>query len=120
MVDNADDLSWSISDIIPYGRAGSVVVTSQDSQSSRLLGGRSETVKVEVMTKEEAISLFRTTLFNHGTGENTTLTLHSQQVVDRLDRLPLAIDLAGARISADVEDGEDVEDAVRQYLADFD
>ena len=42
VVDNADDLSCNVSALVPKGKAGTVIVTSQDAQASRLLGGRTE------------------------------------------------------------------------------
>ena len=30
VVDNADDLTWDLSGIVPKGKAGTVIVTSQD------------------------------------------------------------------------------------------
>ena len=55
VIDNADDLSWDVSNIIPRGKAGTVMVTSQDARASRLLGGRTPTVKVDAMHPEEAV-----------------------------------------------------------------
>ena len=119
IVDNADDLSWDVSSIIPQGRAGSVIVTSQDSQASRLLGGKSDAVKVDVMETEEAVSLLLSNV-DGGSAEvsDETATLVTG-VVDLLDKLPLAIELAGARIKVEVDDGEDTVVAMRRYVADF-
>jgi hypothetical protein len=36
---NADDPSW-VSSIVPKGKAGTVILTSQDVRASRLLGGQ--------------------------------------------------------------------------------
>ena len=57
VVDNADDLSWDVSGIVPKGKAGTVIVTSQDAQATRLLGGRTPAVKVDAMEPEEAVRL---------------------------------------------------------------
>jgi hypothetical protein len=57
VLDNADDRSWAISSIVPRGKAGTVLVTSQDREASRLLGGRILTVKVDAMQPEEAVRL---------------------------------------------------------------
>lgn len=37
VVNNANDFLWEVSNIIPYGRAGSVVFISEYRQASRLL-----------------------------------------------------------------------------------
>lgn len=60
VVNNVDDLSWDVAGIVPVGKAGSVIVTSQDRQAPRLLGGKSESVAVDVMEAEEAESLLLT------------------------------------------------------------
>ncbi|KAK3614148.1 hypothetical protein LTR56_027445 [Elasticomyces elasticus] len=57
VVDNADQLDWGVQRIVPSGEAGSVIVTSQDTHASQLLGLRSEVVKVEEMNPDEACSL---------------------------------------------------------------
>jgi hypothetical protein len=57
ILDNADQVSWE-SSIVPQGRAGTVIVTSQDDRASRkLLGGHTPTVEVDAMTSEEAVCL---------------------------------------------------------------
>nr|POE53442.1 nephrocystin-3 [Quercus suber] len=120
VVDNVDDLSWNVSSIIPHGRAGSVIVTSQDSQASRLLGGKSEIVRAEIMTIKEAVTLLRDTIGEfEEADESSDCAMLLEQIVSDLDGLPLAIDLAGARINAEVIDGEAVEDAMRRYIVDF-
>jgi tetratricopeptide (TPR) repeat protein len=42
-----------------------------------------------------------------------------EEITECLDRLALAIDLAGARIQVDVENGDDLATALRQYLTDY-
>ena len=119
VVDNADDLSWDISRVIPAGRAGSVIVTSQDSQASRLLGGIGDNVKVDVMEEDEAIDMLQSAVADDLRKDWGDVQTLAKQVVQLLDRLPLAIDLAGARIRAEVQDGQDVKAAICQYLTDF-
>ena len=119
VLDNADDPSW-VSSIVPKGKAGTVVVTSQDARASRLLGGRTARVNVDAMEPGEAVSVmmkhFDDLMYQDEDGECKELI---KEVAEMLDRLALAMDLAGARISANVEDGDDLRAALRQYLADY-
>jgi tetratricopeptide (TPR) repeat protein len=118
VVDNADDLSWDVSSIIPRGKAGTVLVTSQDGQASRLLGGRIPAVKVDAMQPEEAVRL----VANHF-GEPVTQGDCYWDLVEKitefLDRLALPLDLAGARISVDAENWGDLTTALKQYFEDY-
>jgi tetratricopeptide (TPR) repeat protein len=119
VLDNADDPSW-VSSIVPKGKAGTVVVTSQDARASRLLGGRTAKVSVDAMEPEEAVCAmlkhFDDSMYQDEDGECKELI---EEVAKILDRLALAMDLAGARISANVENGNDLKSALRQYLADY-
>ena len=119
VVDNADDLTWNLSCIIPEGQAGSVIVTSQDGQASQLLGWKNEVLKVDVMDEPEAISLLLSAVNEDLHSASNDLKAVATRIVMELDRLPLAVDLAGARIRSDVDDGEEVSDAMQQYLTDF-
>ncbi|KAM0691630.1 hypothetical protein Q7P36_007829 [Cladosporium allicinum] len=118
VVDNADDLSRDVGGIVPKGKAGTVIVTSQDAQAARLLGGRTPTVKVDAMEPEEAVRLvlkyFDESLWR-GDGCLTLI----EEITECLDRLALAMDLAGARVRADVENRVDLATALRQYLTDY-
>lgn len=58
VVDNEDDLSWDVCSIFPQGRAGTLILASQDAQASRLLGGRTPLVKVDARESGEAVHLF--------------------------------------------------------------
>ena len=119
VLDNADDPSW-VSSIVPQGEAGTVIVTSQDARASRLLGGRTTKVNVDAMEPEEAVCVmlehFKDLVYRGENGECKELI---EEVTERLDRLALAMDLAGARISTNVEDGNDLRAALRQYLSDY-
>jgi hypothetical protein len=42
---------------MPRGKAGIVIVTSQDAQALRLLGGRTPMVRVDAIEPEEAVRL---------------------------------------------------------------
>jgi hypothetical protein len=118
VVDNADDLSWDVSGIVPKGKAGTVIVTSQDAQASRLLGGRTPTVRVDAMEPEEAVRLVSNCFDEPLCCGDGRLAL-VEEITECLDRLPLAMDLAGARVRADVENGDDLAIALRQYIADY-
>ena len=118
VVDNADDLTWDLSGIAPKGKAGTVIVTSQDAQAARLLGGRTSTVKVDAMEPEEAVRLVLNYFDGSVRPENGCRIL-VEEITECLDRLALAIDLAGARVQVDVENGDDLTTALRQYLTDY-
>ena len=118
VLDNADDLSWDVSAIVPKGKAGTVIVTSQDAQASRLLGGRTPTVKVDAMEPEEAVRLVSNYFEEPLWPEDGCLAL-VEEITECLDRLALAMDLAGARVQVDVENGDDLATALRQYLTDY-
>lgn len=115
VVDNADDLSWSVGDIVPNGEAGTVIITSRNSQVSQLTTGM---VKVDVMERQEAIE-FMSGFFSEGVERTESCQLLLEDIANRLGRLPLAIHLAESRILADMQDNaDDLETALRQYLAD--
>jgi tetratricopeptide (TPR) repeat protein len=118
IVDNADDLSWDVGSIVPKGKAGTVVLTSQDAQAARLLGGRTPTVKVDAMEPEEAVCLVLN-YFEDFVCHGDACFVLAEEITECLDRLALAIDLAGARVQVDVENGDDLATALRQYLTDY-
>jgi tetratricopeptide (TPR) repeat protein len=95
-----------------------VIVTSQDVRASRLLGERTSTVKVDAMTPEEAVCLVAKHL------DETVCRGDSHwdmvvEITECLHQLALPLDLAGARISVDAENWEDLGTAIRQYLTDY-
>jgi tetratricopeptide (TPR) repeat protein len=118
IVDNADDLSWDVSGIVPKGKVGTVIVTSQDAQAAHLLGGRTPTVKVDAMEPEEAVHLV-SKYFDEPVYRGSGCWGLVEEITECLDRLALAMDLAGARVRADVENGDDLATALRQYLTDY-
>jgi hypothetical protein len=118
VVDNADDLSWDVSSVRPKGKAGSVIVTSQDAQAARLLGGRTPTVKVDAMEPEEAVRLVLN-YFDVSVRPESGCRILVEEITECLDRLALAIDLAGARVQVDVENGDELATALRQYRTDY-
>ena len=119
VVDNADQLNWGVERIVPAGEAGSVIVTSQDGHASQLVGRRSEVVVVEGMNPDEACSLLLKAVDKERESASEELLDLSKRIVDILDRLPLAVDLAMARIGSDVDDSDEAQGAMRRYLADF-
>ncbi|KAK4899877.1 hypothetical protein LTR49_027554 [Elasticomyces elasticus] len=119
VVDNADQLDWGVQRIVPAGEAGSVIVTSQDGHASQLLGRRSEVVKVEEMDPDEACSLLLKAIDEDRSSAGEELLALSTRIVDMLDRLALAVDLAAARIGSDVDDSHEAYGAMHRYLSDF-
>ncbi|KAI9775707.1 MAG: hypothetical protein M1816_005776, partial [Peltula sp. TS41687] len=115
VVDNADDVTWGINQIVPKGGRGNIIITSQDDQSPRLLNGRCEKLRVDTMEPLEARAL----LLQHLEWDADSAPQHVQRVcdtiVERLGYLALAIDLAGASIGND----SNQEAALKQYLADY-
>lgn len=118
VIDNADDLTWDISSLIPRGKAGTVLVTSQDGRAARLLGGRMPTIKVDAMQPEEAVRLIANHFDEPVTRGDCYWNL-VEKITECLDRLALPLDLAGARISVDAENWGDLTHALKQYLEDY-
>ena len=118
VIDNADDLAWDISSVIPRGKAGTVLVTSQDGHAALLLGGRMPTMKVDAMQPEEAVRLIANHFDEPVTRGDCYWDL-VERITECLDRLALPLDLAGARISVDAENWGDLTHALRQYLEDY-
>jgi tetratricopeptide (TPR) repeat protein len=118
VIDDVDTCSWNVSSIIPRGKAGTVVVTSQDGRASRLLGGTMLTVKVDAMHSEEAVRLLANHLGEPVTRGDCYWDL-VEKITECLDRLALPVDLAGARISVQAEDWGDIASALKQYLDDY-
>ncbi|OCK76289.1 TPR-like protein [Lepidopterella palustris CBS 459.81] len=115
VVDNADDFTWGVKKVIPSGRRGNVIITSQDDQSPRIFGKGCEKLRVDIMEPSEAKAL----LLQHLDWDSHSAPLHvqhmSDEIVERLGYMALAVDLAGACISED----SDREVALEQYLADY-
>lgn len=120
VLDNADDLSWDVSSIVPQGEAGTVIVTSQDAGAARLLGGHVTKVDVDAMEPEEAVCVmsehFEDLVYQDEDDECRELI---EEITKLLDRLALALDLAGARIKAHVQPGTNLRAALQQYVSDY-
>ncbi|OQN96102.1 hypothetical protein B0A48_18348 [Cryoendolithus antarcticus] len=119
IIDNADKLDWGVKTVLPQGQAGSVIVTSQDSHASQMLGRGSQVIRVEEMSADEARTLLLKVVSENSQSASEELLSTTTQIVNTLDRLALAVDLAGARIGSDVDEGAEVHDAMQCYLADF-
>ncbi|KAK6427935.1 hypothetical protein LTR95_015930 [Oleoguttula sp. CCFEE 5521] len=104
IIDNADKLVWGVKTIIPQGQAGSVIVTSQDSHVSQMLGRGSQVVRVEEMSEDEARTLLLNAVSEDSRSASDELLSITTQVVNTLDRLALAVDLAGARIGSNMDE----------------
>jgi tetratricopeptide (TPR) repeat protein len=119
VLDNADDPSW-VSSIVPQGEAGTVIVTSQDAGAARLLGGHVTKVDVDAMEPEEAVCVmsehFEDLVYQDEDDECRELI---EEITKLLDRLALALDLAGARIKAHVQPGTNLRAALQQYVSDY-
>ena len=115
VIDNADDLGWGIKQVIPKGQRGSIIITSQDDQSPRLVAAGCERICVGVMSLSEATTLLLQHLPWDIDSATNTIRQSCEKLVQNLGHLPLAIDLAGAYIGND----PNPEHAIMQYLSDF-
>ncbi|KAF2164912.1 hypothetical protein M409DRAFT_24815 [Zasmidium cellare ATCC 36951] len=99
VLDNVDDLTWGIKDILPKGLSGSLIVTSRDSYTARSLGCVS--LSLESMTLDEASKFLQIAAFPDLEESSTELDSLCTQIADLLDCLPLAVHLAAATIQTD-------------------
>ncbi|KAK3317106.1 hypothetical protein B0H66DRAFT_576700 [Apodospora peruviana] len=93
--------------IMPKGNQGSVIVTSRDNRSVRLVPGTCESVHVDVMSPVEGLKT---------ESALEEIQRNCDKIAQRLGYLALAIDLAGAYIGND----STPKHALSQYLADYD
>jgi hypothetical protein len=137
VVDNLDHITLpdnsrtEMVKVVPKGPGGSVIITSQDENVSTLaLSDDAAKIKVDQMDTDEARKLLFS-IVNLPGGELDELDTANQvlpeqltpfvdQVVTRLDRLPFAVDLAGAAIKTDIDGNCDPVAAFEQWLKDFD
>lgn len=117
IIDDADDLSWDLNQLVPVGGKGSVIITSQDMQSRMLIPGACEHVDVGDMSQDEGASLILRRLGIDADVASQGIKDKCYDLAQELGHLALAIDLAGASISNDPE--RDPEKALDQYIADF-
>jgi hypothetical protein len=128
VIDNANDLTWNLHSIIPKGRIGTAIVTSHDRHAATLLDGKSEIINVDAMTNDESVLLLLNAIDCRYeiTGDDTRALLET--TVESLDKLPLAIDLAGRRMrtvarsrggSGRSAAEENLKSILREYLRDL-
>jgi hypothetical protein len=79
---------------------------------SRLLGGRTPTVKVDAIEPKEAMRLVLN-YFDEPLWRGDGCLALVKEITECLDRLALTIDLVGARVRADVENRDDIATALR-------
>ncbi|KAK2005606.1 hypothetical protein LZ32DRAFT_664245 [Colletotrichum eremochloae] len=119
IVDNAYDINWGLKKVIPKGPRGSVIITSQDSQSTLLLNRAYEKVYLGVTLQTEAATLLLTQLKLDSNSASKEIQHYCNEVVQKLGCLTLAIDLAGAYIRIEAIEAAP-QDALSQYLTDYD
>ncbi|KAM7210534.1 hypothetical protein V8F06_014090, partial [Rhypophila decipiens] len=121
VVDNVDDVSWGIQNIMPKGSRGSVIVTSRYDRSVRLAPWAYELVPVGVMSQEEGVALLLQHVHLSSESASEEVRHDCDKVAERLGYLALAIDLAGAYIGSDSGSEHSApERALSAYLADYD
>ncbi|KAF2704007.1 hypothetical protein K504DRAFT_451211 [Pleomassaria siparia CBS 279.74] len=118
VIDNADDVKWWIGNVvlIPEGDQGSIIITSQDSHSRKLVRGGCEELSIGTMKVEEARALLIQHLRLDSDPVPEDVVQDCDKIVELLGCLALAVDLAGAYIG---DDGTDPKQALRQYLVDY-
>ncbi|KAF2015045.1 TPR-like protein [Aaosphaeria arxii CBS 175.79] len=114
VIDNADDATTGIKDIVPEGSQGSVIITSQDSYLAKHMNH--ESVEVDVMEDSEAKALLLRHVSLEANIASKAVLHYCGEVAMELGYLALAIDLAGAYITEDIADGKDAESALQYYL----
>ncbi|KAK5171186.1 uncharacterized protein LTR77_004330 [Saxophila tyrrhenica] len=118
VLDNADDASQCPYDVVPKGVGGTLIITSRE-KASRLVDNKGETLEVDAMDLDEAMSLlFRSAGISEHKLRGSSLAL-PERIVEHLDRLPLAISLAGAAISDELLLDDDVEATLQKYFKDL-
>jgi tetratricopeptide (TPR) repeat protein len=116
IVDNADDISWGLQKIMPKGKRGSLIITSRDERSVKLVTGTCERVHISIMSPVEGVALLLQHLQLDAELASKDIQQNCNEVARKLGYLALAIDVAGAYIGNDYVP----EQALSQYLADFD
>ena len=112
-VDNADDLTWGIKEVLPKGDQGSIIITSQDNKARTLVDGGCEVVCVDAMEQLEAQRLLLQKLELDEASVSDHVKRDCDSVAEQLGHLALALDLAGAYI---LEDDTGPTRALSRYL----
>jgi len=102
VVDGADDLTWGVRDVIPKGKKGSVILTSRDKDASELFSKGSDRLHVDSMEKRDALDL----LFRGPQPLPEKFQECANGVVEKLDFLAFAVDLARANVAAASHPGQ--------------
>jgi tetratricopeptide (TPR) repeat protein len=116
VIDDVNDFSWGIRDVLPRGPNGSLLILSRDARSTFLAGGQE--LEVQGMEIDEAVQLLLGTTKTQLIQTSLSLRKHAEEVVVELECLPLAVDLARAYITTTVNT-EVTEDSLQDYLAEF-
>ena len=122
VMDNADEADRGVRKIISRGSpvTGTVIVTSRDSQSSKLFNKESHKIEVAEMNLSEASSLLLRRTCDTTGQDQDELGHIAALIASQLGSLALAVDLAGARIVQDMEhDQANAATAMERYLGDF-
>ena len=99
IMDNADDLSWGLKQLLPKGHQGSIIITSQDNMSrTELIDKGCESVCVETMQQAEARALLLHHMDMEADSSADEVLDSCDELAKQLDYLALAVDLAGAFI----------------------
>ncbi|SMY27332.1 unnamed protein product [Zymoseptoria tritici ST99CH_1A5] len=96
VLDNLDDMTWGVKDVLPQGIAGTLIVTSRDLSTARLVGCGN--ITLDSMEIGEARSFLRAAAFPELEESSEELDALCNSVCDMLDCLPLAVHLAAATI----------------------
>jgi tetratricopeptide (TPR) repeat protein len=115
VVDNADDVTWGIKKVIPKGSRGSIIITSQDDKSPKLIDGGCEELRIDMMAPLEARALLLQHLKWGADSAPQDICEGCDMVAEQLGYLALAVDLAGAYIGND----RDQRASLKQYLTDY-
>ena len=113
VIDSADNPEWGVRNLIPTGSRGSVIVTSLLEKANLLYSGDRERLEVYTMNDTEAETLLLKDIEPPSLANEERLA--AKQVIEVLENLPLAIDLARAVI----KNSRHRERAVRRYLDDL-
>lgn len=117
IIDGADDVGWGLKKIMPRGTQGSILITSQDSQSQALVNGECEEVLVGILDIEEASSLVLKNLgLYYANVSDDLLSSIDTMNKDQLGLLAIAVELAGAYIR---NGPKDKYQAVQEFMQKF-
>lgn len=116
VLDNADVLDH-LPQIIPENAlAGSVIITSHDGSATKLLHG-SKCTRIDKMEMNEGKALLALSMKLSVSPPSLAMTSRLEKLVNRLDGIALALDLASARIRDDIDPEIDADDTVSEGAA---